>query len=737
MKILITLASLDIGGAETHVAELASELNRRGHDIVVASGGGVYAEYLESLGIKHYTVPLARRKVSDMLTSRALLKKIIRAEKPDIVHAHARIPAFIISTLKKCCNFVFVTTVHGAFDTSFILRHLSGWGDKTLAVSEDLKNYLLENYDVKEENIYTSINGISSEKFNKDISGSNIIKEFDLSESANRICYVSRLSDGICSCAYMLIDEFTYIAENVPDAQLLIVGGGEHYDALCAKADEVNTRIGRRGIILTGPRTDVNEIIATSSVCVGVSRAILEPMAMQRLCVVAGDAGYIGIMNEEKLETAIACNFTCRGCEPVNSRTMADDIIKLFNMQQSDAEKLRTFAGDVVLNHYSIDKMVSDNEQMYFDAMHQHGSDAAILGYYGYGNCGDDALLHAILKDIYSIRPYFSPTVLSHKPARTAQDYGVRSINRFDIFAVRKLFSKTKLFIAGGGSLIQDVTSTKSLLYYLYVIRLAKKKAVPVMLYGNGIGPINKPFNKKLAAKVLNTVDVITLRDFESMQLLKDMGVTTPKIKITADPALSLTVGNTENAKQILKKYGLQDGEKFFCLSVRRWKNMGNAAETFADICTRVYEQYGLTPVIVPMQYSKDMPISREIAELAGCRCVLVDESLTADDILAILSLSEAAVTVRLHMLIFGTLLGVPVLGVDYDPKVSSFQKFAGLERCLTPESLANGTYAAITDDFFAKRSEIAQSIGERLPSFKDAARENARIAVELIEHER
>lgn len=737
MKILITLASLDIGGAETHVAELASELHRRGHEIIVASGGGVYADYLESLGIRHYTVPLSRRKLTDMFTSRRLLKKIIRSESPDIVHAHARIPAFIISTLKGCCNFVFVTTVHGAFDTSFILRHLSGWGDKTLAVSQDLKNYLLENYDVSEENIYTSINGISSEKFNKSTDGSRIINEFNLDDNANRLCYVSRLSDGICSCAYMLIDEFEHMAENVPDLELIIVGGGEHYDALLSRAEEVNSRLGRRGIILTGPRTDVNEIIATAKVCVGVSRAILEPMAMERLCIVAGDPGYIGIMDEGKLDTAIACNFTCRGCAPVNSHTMAEDIINLFNMDEEHANKLRAFAGNVISSHYSIDKMVTDNESMYHDAMRDCGNDAAILGYYGYGNCGDDALLHAILKDIYSIRPYFSPTVLSYKPARTTQEYGVPSINRFDVFSVRKLFNKTKLFIAGGGSLIQDVTSTKSLLYYLYLIRLAKKKSVPVMLYGNGIGPINRPFNRRLAAKVLNGVDIITLRDFESLELLKSMGVTAPEIKITADPALSLECGDTTEAEEILKKYGLKDGEKFFCLSVRRWKNMGNAAQSFAHMCKYVSDKYSLTPVIVPMQYSKDMPVSREIAENAGSHCVMLDQSLTADQILAILSLSEAAVTVRLHMLIFGTLLGIPVLGVDYDPKVSSFQKFAGLEHCLTSDDLTQGTYINITDDFFAKRANIADSIGARLPAFKDAARENARIAVELIENER
>lgn len=737
MKILITLASLDIGGAETHVAELAGELHRRGHDIVVASGGGVYAEYLESLGIKHYTVPLARRNIGDMLTSRRMLKKIIRAEKPDIVHAHARIPAFIVSTLKRCCNFVFVTTVHGAFDTSFILRHLSGWGDKTLAVSEDLKKYLLTNYDVSEENVYTSINGISSEKFNKSIDGSKIMAEFNLRDDANRICYVSRLSDGICSCAYMLIDEFEYIAQKISNPELIIVGGGDHYDALLAKANEVNSRIGRPGIILTGPRTDVNEIIATSKVCIGVSRAILEPMAMERLCIVAGDPGYIGIMDESKLEDAIECNFTCRGFEAVNPRTMADDIIKLFTMNEDEADKLRTFAGNVVTTHYSIDKMVSDNEAMYRDAMRDCGNDAAILGYYGYGNCGDDALLHAILKDIRSVRPYFSPTVLSYKPAGTIREYGVRSINRFDVLAVRKLFNKTKLFIAGGGSLIQDVTSTKSLLYYLYLIRLAKKKSVPVMLYGNGIGPINKPSNRKRAAKVLNSVDVITLRDFESADLLKAMGVTKPVIKITADPALSLECVDTDIAKSILNKYGLNDGEKFFCLSVRKWKNMGNAVGAFAHICRSVSEKYGLVPVIVPMQYSKDMPVSRDIAEAAGCRCVCIDESLTADTILSVLSLSEAAVTVRLHMLIFGVTLGIPVLGIDYDPKVSSFQKFAGLEHCLTTDDLSSGSYMDITDDFFTKYHTIADTISAKLSEFKEASRENARIAVELIENER
>lgn len=737
MKILLTLASLDIGGAETHVAELATELNRRGHKVVVASGGGVYAEELERVGIKHYTVPLKRREITDMIKSRRLLKKIIRAESPDIVHAHARIPAFIVSTLKRCCKFVFVTSVHGAFDTSFILRHLSGWGCKTLAVSEDLKKYLLDNYKVEEKDIYTSINGISTEKFNKDVDCTDVMEEFGLKCHAKRLCYVSRLSKGICSCAYMLVEKFEDIAEKVDNFELLIVGGGEEYDSLCAMADKVNERIGRRGIILTGARTDVNKLIATSQVCVGVSRAILEPMAMEKLCIVAGDPGYIGIIDEEKLPVAINCNFTCRGCESVDKDILAEDIVRLFNMMENDADKLKKFAGDVVREHYSIAAMVSDNERMYGDAMKEFGCDAAILGYYGYGNSGDDALLEAILGDIYNIRPFFSPTVLSFKPHKTAEDYNVKAINRFNIFAVNALFKKVKLFIAGGGSLIQDVTSTKSLLYYLFMINLAKSNNIPVMLYGNGIGPITKKANRKIAAKVLDKVDVITLRDFDSKKVLEEMGVTKPRITVTADPAMSLECNDTKEAKEILAKYGLGEDEKFFCLSVRRWKNMGESAQVFAKICRMALEKYNLVPVILPMQYAKDAALSKEVASRSDCRCVMIDESLNAAQILSVLKLSECAVAVRLHMLIFATLLGKPVMGVDYDPKVSSFLNFVGHQVCLSKDEVAEGNFCKKAEEFFAQREKIAAHIGKSLSSLKDAARQNARIAVEMMDNER
>lgn len=117
MKILMATMGLDIGGAETHIVELAKELKAEGHDVAIASNGGVYVPEIKAAGIRHYSVPMHRRNVRYMRRSRKLLKEIIQKEKPDVVHAHARIPAFLCGTLHATMHFPFVTTAHWVFET--------------------------------------------------------------------------------------------------------------------------------------------------------------------------------------------------------------------------------------------------------------------------------------------------------------------------------------------------------------------------------------------------------------------------------------------------------------------------------------------------------------------------------------------------------------------------------------------------------------------------------------------
>ena len=146
MKIIMTLMSLDIGGAETHVAELSKQLVKLGHEVIIVAEKGAYWDGLLSSGIKLVRAPLDRRDITSMIASYKILKTVIKAEKPDIVHAHARIPAFLCHMVRKTVRFKFVTSAHGTYSTAFPLKILTRWGSKTLAVSKDIKRYLKDNY---------------------------------------------------------------------------------------------------------------------------------------------------------------------------------------------------------------------------------------------------------------------------------------------------------------------------------------------------------------------------------------------------------------------------------------------------------------------------------------------------------------------------------------------------------------------------------------------------------------
>ena len=142
----MVLMGLEIGGAETHVAELAIELARRGNEVHVASNGGVYEKEISQSGIKHHKLPLHNKRPENMLESYIGLKKLISQNKFDIVHAHARIPAFICSKLHKKLKFRFITSAHWVFKTNFWLKRMTSWGERSVAVSNDIKKYLINNY---------------------------------------------------------------------------------------------------------------------------------------------------------------------------------------------------------------------------------------------------------------------------------------------------------------------------------------------------------------------------------------------------------------------------------------------------------------------------------------------------------------------------------------------------------------------------------------------------------------
>ncbi len=281
MKILMATMQLDIGGAETHIIELSKQLAVLGHEVVIISNGGVYVEEIERAGVRHVSAPMHRRSVGDMMRARAILKETIRRERPDVIHAHARIPAFLCGTLAKRMGVPFVTSCHGVYAVSGVLKLLSNWGQRTLAVSDDISDYLVEQYGVSPAQITMTINGIDTEKFSPNVSGEKVRREFSLGNGPV-VCHVSRLDQETKTAALQLIETAPRLCDTVPGVRLLIVGGGTAFEELKKLAHETNEKLGFPCIILPGPRTDINELVAAGDLFVGVSRAALEAMAAER-----------------------------------------------------------------------------------------------------------------------------------------------------------------------------------------------------------------------------------------------------------------------------------------------------------------------------------------------------------------------------------------------------------------------------------------------------------------------
>ncbi len=734
MKILMALMGLEIGGAETHVVELAKELKKIGHQVAIVSSGGAYEKDIENAGIRHFYAPLNTRNFSDMMESYNVLKGTIALLQPDIVHAHARIPGLLCHIISKSnSTFKFVTTVHGMFNPKGLMGKLTRWGSRQIVVSEDLKRYLLQNYkQTDEKNVTVSVNGINTERFSPEEKGESIVEEFGLNPKAKRVVYVSRLDKDVCSPIFSVLKVLPELLIEAPSTELVIAGDGDAVNEIREKAEAINKSVGRKVVVLTGPRTDIEKINGAATFCIGISRAILEAMSMAKPVILAGTYGYMGIFDKDKLSAAVNNNFTCRVTGTITEKALYDDMLTLLTAEEDVLSKLGGFCREVVLESYSARRMAIDNVKMYKSALKGEGYDVSILGYYGFRNSGDDNLLHAITNSLRKRKEDININVFSKNPDETEKIYKVQATNRFSYREVKRALKNTNLFIMGGGSLLQDGTSIRSIIYYAWFLYMAKKYSNKTMLYANGVGPFVRNISKTITAKALKGVDLITLRDEDSEAELKKMGVY-KNVVVTADPVFSLDE-NLHSGAGILSAKGVIKGDKYVCISPRKWgKQPEEFVENFSKLCDYIASNYGYKIVFLPMQYPYDARVIRSIQSGMSYPSVFLDTRHNAEEILSIIKGSEFVVGVRLHMLIYAAAVGVPGIGVVYDPKVSGFQRYIGQPYYIEPRSLSAGDYTSVIDDLIKNREETTTLLLEKSSLMREKAEETADMAIKLI----
>ncbi|MDD5504253.1 MAG: glycosyltransferase family 4 protein [Candidatus Omnitrophica bacterium] len=354
MKILIVTTHLDLGGIGVYTLSLSSALKEAGIEVVVASSGGSLAHELERAGIEHITIPV--NTSSDIgfhtLISVARLSSLVKERGIDIVHAQTRVSQVIAYFLCRKTGAGFVSTCHGFFKMKWFRHILPCWGERTIAVSEAVRQHLVCDLKVPKERISTIHNGIDPRRFNPDVSAADkglIRKQYCLGPGPV-VGIVSRLSK-VKGHKY-LIGAFAKLLQMIPDAQLLIIGDGArgYKNSLVSLASDLG--VSSKTFFYPSCKDttiplSVIDIFCHPSLQEGLGLSILEAMAM-RLPVIASNVGGIYTLIKHRINGLLV--------PAMNECALAEGIAQIIS-DPDMARRMGIASRQAVLRDFTLDIM--------------------------------------------------------------------------------------------------------------------------------------------------------------------------------------------------------------------------------------------------------------------------------------------------------------------------------------------------------------------------------------------
>lgn len=283
---------------------------------------------------------------------------------------------------------------------------------------------------------------------------------------------------------------------------------------------------------------------------------------------------------------------------------------------------------------------------------------AVLCGYYGMGNGGDEALLASLLQMIPSS---VEPIVLSGNPQETSDRYKVKAVPRKSIPAVLAALRQSEAFIWGGGSLMQDASSSLNPFYYGGLMLLAQLLGLKTVAWAQGIGPLNQPFSRWITRRALAGCQKVSVRDRNSAALLEKWQ--RPYL-LAPDPVWGL---DREPVK------GLWDlPAPRVAVALRPHSEL--TAARLAAIATALnsfQKATGACLVLVPFQPVKDEAIAQFIAsKLSGSYHIY--NLRQPKQIKGLFRGVEMTIGMRFHSLIMSAAEGCRSFAISYDPKVDA-----------------------------------------------------------------
>lgn len=736
MKIIHLISGGDVGGAKTHVHLLLEGLTKTDTVQLICFTDGPFAQEAAALGIPTQVVD------TGISATVSRLQALIRDEKYELIHCHGARANMIGMLLKRKLDLPVVTTVHSDYRLDYLgrpfaaltygminklaLRKLDSWIGVSDATAE-----MLVSRGFDPQRVFRLYNSVRFDNLSCKLSRKEFFESVGLSVTEQSVVFGIAARISPVKDMETLIRAFAQTVRAVPDTRLLIAGDGEQRQELEKLAAELCPSGSYR---FCGWLDDVDsfynaiDVNMLTSVSEGFPYALPEGARMH-CATIASRVGGVpeiivhevnGLLFTPKDLGTLQAHMLRLVQEPALRKTFAD---RLFAKTEQD---------------FSMDAMLRSQRAIYSSVLKQYRRrrerkrDGIVLcGAYGKGNSGDEAILSVILAQLLAHDPEMPITVLSRKPKETRRVNRVNSVHTFSLLRVFRAMRKSMLYLSGGGSLIQDATSTRSLLYYLHSIRDAKKRGCKVMMFGCGIGPVNRTSNRKRAGKYITKyVDRISLRDAQSQQELEALGVSGVPVTVTADMALLLAPADAARADVLFSQNGLSAQEKYLLLAPRPWVDMEQHLPAFAEAAVYAKQQYGLSPLLLSMEPKRDRPVCEQLSSLLqakGISAAVLDAPADASLCVAVVQRASAVLSMRLHTLIFAAGQGVPCAGIVYDPKVSGFLQSLGNRNLCSLEEADESRLLSMIDALFIPAEASAETL-------RASAAENVRLAYEMIE---
>lgn len=359
-----------------------------------------------------------------------------------------------------------------------------------------------------------------------------------------------------------------------------------------------------------------------------------------------------------------------------------------------------------------------------------------ISGYYGFNNIGDESILRTVIDNLREKLPDVDITVLSRSPAQTSEKYGVKAVRRMNLWSILRSVRHCDMLLSGGGSLLQDATSGRSILYYLFILRLAQLLGKRTFIYSQGIGPIANPRNRRLTAAVLRRTDGIVVRDAGSRDLLLEIGVPAERIHVTADPVIRVKKPDTALGLEILAREGCPKvpGRLTVGWAVKARRSDGDFLREVGKCVLWLRDEYGADSVLIPFFHDEDVGMCEAVAAGLDGRAGCLRRKYLSEETLSIIGSMDVMVGVRLHALIYAAVMGVPMIGVSYDPKVDFFLASICQPTPFTVEDFTLERFQAVFRETMKNRDEIRETTSQCLEELISKLDQNEELIRAIME---